>query len=102
MRALIDASGPPKEAAQAIRGAGVSDVAAERSVKRARWTSWRTAPSLIRMSRAMSARLWPSTTVRSRASWWLVGSAATPVSVSRMTARRSSSASGAVSAAGRR
>ena len=84
---------PPIAAAQEANGSGVTTVAAARSVVRARCTSWRTAPSLTSRSRAIAARLCPSTAVRRSASRWLAGSAATPVSVSRITARRSRSTS---------
>ena len=81
-------------AAQMAIGVGVTAVAAARSVARARWTSWRTAPSVRPRSCATCARLSPPTAVRRSASRWLNGSAATPASVSRITVRRSRSVSG--------
>ncbi len=86
---------PPAAAAHSASGSGTTAVAAARSVSRARWTSWRTAPSLTPSSRATSSCVRPSIAIRSSASRWRSGSAASPVSVWRTTARRSISSCGA-------
>ena len=77
-------------------GIGVTAVAAVRRVVRARWTSWRTAPSVSPSSAAMSEWARPSTATASSAARWREGSEATPSSVRRISSRRSSSVSGPV------
>jgi hypothetical protein len=77
-------------------GVGVIAVAAVRSVCRARWTSWRTAPSVRPSSAATSECARPSTATASSAARWREGSEAIPSSARRISSRRSSSVAGSV------